>query len=83
VLKLYSVAQLTKVGTIALDGTKIKANASRHKAMSYDRMPEEEARLKRVIATILAEAESADATEDAVRRQEDGKAPPTIPALKD
>jgi hypothetical protein len=64
VLSLCAVAGLTKVGTIALDGTKIKANASRHKAMSYDRMPEEEARLKQEIATILAEAESADATED-------------------
>lgn len=65
VLKLCALAGLAKVGTIALDGTKIKANASRHKAMSYDRMPEEEARLKREIAAILAEAESADATEDA------------------
>jgi transposase len=65
VLKLCASAGLAKVGTIALDGTKIKANASRHKAMSYDRMPEEEARLKQEIATILAEAESADAAEDA------------------
>jgi transposase len=65
VLKLCAVAGLARVGTIALDGTKIRANASRHKAMSYDRMPEEEARLKREIATILVEAESADATEDA------------------
>jgi transposase len=65
VLKLCVVAGLAKVGTIALDGTKIKASASRHKAMSYDRMPAEEARLKQEIATILAEAESADATEDA------------------
>src|SRR2546423_1267499 len=65
VLKLWALAGLAKVGTIALDGTKIKANVSRHKAMSYDRMPEEEARLKQEIATILAEAESADATEDA------------------
>src|SRR6516225_645620 len=66
VLKLCALAGLTKVGTIALDGTKIKANASRHKAMSYDRMKAEEERLKQEIATILAEAESADATEDAV-----------------
>jgi hypothetical protein len=65
VLKLCAVAGLTKVGTIALDGTKVKANASRHKAMSYDRMPQEEARLKEEIARLLAEAESADATEDA------------------
>jgi transposase len=65
VLKLCALAGLAEVGTIALDGTKIKASASRHKAMSYERMPEEEARLKQEIATILAEAESADATEDA------------------
>jgi transposase len=65
VLKLCALAGLAKVGTIALDGTKIKANASRHKAMSYDRMPQEEARLKEEIAKLLAEAESADATEDA------------------
>jgi transposase len=65
VLKLCALAGLAKVGTIAPDGTKIKASASRHKAMSYERMPEEEARLKREIATILAEAESADETEDA------------------
>jgi transposase len=65
VLKLCALAGLAKVGTIALDGTKVKANASRHKAMSYDRMPQEEARLKEEIAQLLAEAESADATEDA------------------
>lgn len=65
VLKLCALAGLAKVGTIALDGTKVKANASRHKAMSYDRMSEEEARLKQEIATILAEAEAADETEDA------------------
>src|SRR3954453_14456054 len=65
VLKLCAAAGLAKVGTIALDGTKIKANASRHKAMSYDRMPQEEARRKEEGGKILAEAESADATEDA------------------
>lgn len=65
VLKLCALAGLAKVGTIALDGTKIKANASRHKAMSYDRMQTEETRLKEEIAKLLAEAESADATEDA------------------
>lgn len=64
-LKLCTLAGLAKVGTIALDGTKLKANASRHKAMSYDRMAKEEARLKEEIAKILAEAESADVTEDA------------------
>jgi transposase len=66
VLKLCALAGLTRVGTIALDGTKVKANASRHKAMSYDRMQEEGKRLQEEIACLLAEAETADANEDAM-----------------
>jgi transposase len=65
VLKLCALAGLAKLGTVALDGTKIKANASRHKAMSYDRMKSEEVRLKDEIATMLAEAQAADDAEDA------------------
>ena len=65
VLKLCVLAGLVKVGTIALDGTKVKANASRHKAMSYERMQEEEKRLKEEVARLLAEAEATDASEDA------------------
>jgi len=64
VLKLCALAGLAKVGTIALDGTKIKANASRHKAMSYDRMKAEETRLKEEITKLLAEARAADEAED-------------------
>jgi len=64
VLKLCALAGLSRVGTIALDGTKIKANASRHKAMSYARMKEDEKRLKEEIAHLLAEAEATDAAED-------------------
>jgi transposase len=64
VLKLCALAGLAKVGTIALDGTKVKANASRHKAMSYDRMKTEEARLKEEIAKLLADAETTDQAED-------------------
>jgi transposase len=64
VLKLCALAGLTEVGTIALDGTKVKANASRHKAMSYDRMKAEEVRLKEEIAGLLADAQSADEAED-------------------
>lgn len=64
VLKLSALAGLAKVGTIALDGTKVKANASRHKAMSYDRMKSEEIRLKEEIAKLLAEAEATDKAED-------------------
>jgi transposase len=64
VLKLCALAGLVKVGTIALDGTKVKANASRHKAMSYDRMKAEETRLKEEIAKLLADAQAADDAED-------------------
>jgi transposase len=64
VLKLCALAGLAKVGTIALDGTKLKANASRHKAMSYDRMKAEEARLKEEIAKLLADAQAVDDAED-------------------
>jgi transposase len=64
VLKLCALAGLAKVGTIALDGTKVKANASRHKAMSYDRMKSEEERLKKEIADILADAQTIDNAED-------------------
>jgi hypothetical protein len=64
ILKLCALAGLAKVGTIALDGTKVKANASRHKAMSYDRMKAEEIRLKGEIAQLLADAEAADEAED-------------------
>jgi transposase len=64
ILKLCALAGLAKVGTVALDGTKVKANASRHKAMSYDRMKTEEARLKEEIAKLLAEAQAADDRED-------------------
>src|ERR1700710_80941 len=64
VLKLCALAGLARVGTIALDGTKVKANASRHKAMSYDRMKAEEERLKQEIAQLLAEAQASDEAED-------------------
>jgi transposase len=64
VLKLCALAGLAKVGTIALDGTKVKANAARHKAMSYDRMKTEEARLQQEIAAILTEARAVDDAED-------------------
>src|SRR4051812_44370901 len=60
VLKLCAMAGLARVGTTALDGTKVKANASRHKAMSHDRMKSEEERLQKEIAAILAEAQTAD-----------------------
>ena len=57
VLKLCALAGLAKVGTVALDGTKVKANASRHKAMSYDRMQEERSGSRRR-SPMLAEAQA-------------------------
>jgi len=54
---------LVKLGTLAVDGTKIKANASRHKAMSYGRMIESEVQLKAEIAQLLAKAQTADEAE--------------------
>src|ERR1700751_4505683 len=64
VLKLCETAGLVKLGHVALDGTKIKANASKHKAMSYERMKKREAELKAEIARMLAAAEAADSAED-------------------
>lgn len=64
VLKLCREAGLLKVGRLALDGTKVKANASRHKAMSYDRMTSEEARLEQEIADLLEQAGNTDDTDD-------------------
>ena len=54
---------LVKLGTIAVDGTKIKANASRHKAMSYGRMQAAEVELKAQIAALVKKAASTDEAE--------------------
>jgi len=64
VLQLAEKAGLVKLGHVALDGTKIKANASKHKAMSYARMKQREAELKAEVDRWLAAAEAADAEED-------------------
>jgi hypothetical protein len=64
VLKLCQKAGLVKLGHVALDGTKIKANASKHKAMSYKRMKEEEARLEVEVAALMKKAEVVDEEED-------------------
>src|SRR5664280_1411367 len=65
-LQLCQRAGLVKLGRVALDGTKVKANASKHKAMSYAKMPEREAALEAEVARILAEAEATDRAEDAL-----------------
>ena len=64
VLQLCQEAGLVKLGHIALDGTKIKANASRHKAMSYGRMLKEEASLKEEIKQLLEKSEAIDRQEN-------------------
>ena len=65
VLRLCEKAGLVKLGHVAVDGSKVKANASKHKAMSYDRMSETEKRLTEEVERLLAEAEQVDAEEDA------------------
>ena len=64
-LRLCQAAGLVKLGHIALDGTKIKANASKHKAMSYGRMEETERRLEGEVQALLSQAEQVDGAEDA------------------
>jgi transposase len=64
VLKLAQAAGLVKLGVVALDGTKMKANASKHKAMSYERMVENEKRLEKEIAELLDRAQTVDKEED-------------------
>jgi transposase len=64
VLKLAAQAGLVKLGHVALDGTKIKANASKHKAMSYERMKKRETELQAEVERWLKAAEAADAEED-------------------
>jgi len=65
VLQLCQKAGLVKLGHVALDGTKVKANASKHKSMSYGRMEQKAAELREEVERLLAEAERVDAEEDA------------------
>jgi hypothetical protein len=53
-----------KLGRVSLDGTKLKANASKHKAMSYGRMQEKQQQLKEEVRQLLEQAEAADQEED-------------------
>lgn len=71
VLRLCKQARLVGLGVLAVDGTKLRANASRHKAMSYERMVKKETQLEQEIAAlraqvdaVLADAETTDAAED-------------------
>jgi transposase len=64
VLALCRAAGLVKLGHVALDGTKVQANASKHKAMSYGRMGAEETKLAAEVAAWFAHAEAVDGEED-------------------
>ncbi|MCI0409552.1 MAG: IS1182 family transposase [Acidobacteria bacterium] len=64
VLRVCRQSGLVKLGRVALDGTKIKANASKHKAMSYGRMVEKEKVLRKEIREIFRQAEAIDREED-------------------
>jgi len=64
VLRLCQKAGLVKLGHVALDGTKVRANASKHKAMSYGRMEKSVLELEAEVQRLLSEAAAADARED-------------------
>jgi len=66
VLQLCNKAGLVKLGHVAIDGSKLQANASKHKAMSYNRMEEKEKQLRAEVEKLLAQAEATDAAEDAL-----------------
>ena len=65
VLQIALQAGAMKLGRVVLDGSKVKANASKHKAMSYGRMQEEEKRLQEEVQRLLEQAKAADEEEDA------------------
>jgi transposase len=65
VVHIAREAGVVRLGTLAIDGTKVKASASKHKAMSYGRMRQEDQRLRAEIAALLATADAVDAAEDA------------------
>jgi transposase len=65
VLRLARELGAPRVGRVALDGSKVKANASKHKAMSYGRMRDKQQQLRDEVTQLLARAEAADAAEDA------------------
>src|SRR5665811_343420 len=69
-MALCREAGLVKLGHVALDGTKVRANASRHKAMSYERLCDAEEQLTAEVAALLAEAERVDAREDGLYGKE-------------
>jgi len=65
VVQIAGTAGLVRLGTVSVDGTKVRANASKHKAMSYGRMRDEERRLSEEIAGMCDQAARVDEAEDA------------------
>ena len=65
VVAIAHEAGIVHLGAVAVDGSKVKADASKHKAMSYGRMRDEERRLREQIAALTTRAEATDAAEDA------------------
>ncbi len=65
VLRLARELGAPRVGRVALDGSKVKANASKHKAMTYGRMCDKQKQLREEVNHLLAQAEAADLAEDA------------------
>ena len=72
VLRLCRKSGLASLGHVALDGTKIKANASKHKAMSYDRMEKADGEFAEIVKEWLDQAEITDLAEDARFRNKQG-----------
>jgi len=63
-VRIAAEVGLVKLGTVAVDGSKVKANASKHKAMSYSRMQETEKKLRKEIRSLTRRAQKTDAEED-------------------
>jgi Transposase and inactivated derivatives len=82
VLRLCRAAGLVSLGHVAVDGTKVKANASRHKAMSYGRMKTAEPKLAAEVAQWLTKADAADAAEDQAHGESRGDELPAWAADK-
>ena len=72
VLRLAGAAGLVRLGTFAVDGTKVQGNASRHKAMSYGYMTKEVVRLREEIETLVKQAYQQDEAEEAALGQPSG-----------
>jgi len=77
-VKLCQKAGLVKLGRVAVDGTRLQGNASKHKAMSYERMTADEKRIEEEIASLLARAEEADRSDD--KRLGEGQPEEDLPA---